>query len=524
MFDSNNVPVQSGNVNIIYPTEVASGVVVGNFSPTTSVILNGIATFNYTGPDDLLSLIKAGYSGTSFEFYYENDITKAVKLSITYDPDPDQIVITSYKILFQPQNGSLTMSLKEIKPFSIAIVDKDNNLVADANINELNISLENIAIASLMDSSGNKSSTLNYTSQNNITASLISSTISGLIPLHVSGSFIDVNNNTVKVEDTFNIIVQSGPPTAISLSYIETDQDTSRAKFIEKFAISVTDKYFNPVNTNPNVSVGAIVGYANYDDDKSHRIFVDSNPLATLDNNSLNLNQNLIQTTSDIDIYNDTLVTFGNGYTYPASGGWDFNEFNTSSIILNDGQFDGNTTANLGYAIGHNFRQDACILGTEWLGQTKLQDGVTTLDAKGTAVIELSYDYYLVGKDIVLYANIVGQDNQLDRKLKIGEAQKRTLRGHGVEVYGDLTITTETNTSKIFYAWVKDTSEPYRNARFEFKTITESGNGEVNSTIHMPIEDCNGNNGHAYVEYSITADANSTFGISLENPVISSEF
>ena len=531
VYDQNNIPASSGSVNVVYPTEASEGVDVGSFTSETAMITDGKATFSYTGPSNLSSLLDAGKSSTSFKFHYENEVTNVVELSVNYVPDEDQIVITSYKILFNPQNSTAKMSLEEIMPFSVSIVDEDENVVANSDVYELNISLENTAIASLMDTSGATGTTLAYQNQNNITASVESGTESGLVPLRVSAHFKDVNDNNISINDTFNVIIESGPPTGISISYVGTDQDKERAKFIEKLAISVTDKYFNPVNTNPSVSVGAIVGYARYDGgDINHRIFVDSGTLATLDSDTLSLNQNLIdEGTTDIDVANDILVTFGNGYRYPASGAWGINDFTASTISLDAGQYEGNVTDSLGYAVGRNIRQDACQHGDEWVGQAKLADGAVTLDEKGTAVVELSYDYYLVGKSIVVYTNIIGQDNKLGKELKLGEAKKHTLRGHGIEVLGDLSIAAEgTETSPgtatgIFYAWIKDTPEPYRNARFGFGGVTTSGDGYINSVQHKSIEECS-NNGHAYVEYTITADINSTFSVSFSTPLISSEF
>ncbi len=531
VYDQNNIPASSGTVNVVYPTEASEGVDVGSFTSKTATITDGKAIFSYSGPSDLSSLLDAGKSGTSFKFHYENEVTNVVELSVNYVPDEDQIVITSYKILFNPQNSSSKMSLDEIMPFSVSIVDEDENVVSNSDVYELNISLENTAIASLMDTSGATGTTLKYQNQNNITASVVSDTKSGLVPLKVSAHFKDVNDKNISINDIFNVIIESGPPTGISISYVGTDQDKERAKFIEKLAISVTDKYFNPVNTNPSVSVGAIVGYARYDGgDINHRIFVDSGTLATLDSDTLSLNQNLIdEGTTDIDVANDTLVTFGNGYRYPASGAWGFNDFTASTISLDAGQYEGNVTDSLGYAVGRNIRQDACQHGDEWVGQAKLADGAVTLDEKGTAIIEISYDYYLVGKSIVVYTNIIGQDNKLGKELKLGEAKKHTLRGHGIEVLGDLSITAEgTETSPgtatgIFYAWIKDTPEPYRNARFGFGGVTTSGDGYINSVQYKSIEECS-NNGHAYVEYTITADINSTFSVSFSNPLISSEF
>ncbi len=526
VFDSYNVPVDKGKVKIIYPSSVLSGTDVGSFTPSQADVSGGKATFTYTGPSDLASLVNSGHTGETFQFYFEDDISHRSNLSVMYNPTPGDIIPTSYKIIFQPQDGKYDISLQQKKPFAVAIVDNKNNAVADIDVHELNVSVENIAISSLEDSSGNIDTNLHYNGKNNITASFISNTKSGLAPLHVSGYFKDVNGIDRYIDDTFNIIILSGPPTAISFSYVGTAQDKDRAKFIEQFAISVTDKYFNPVSTHPNVSVGAIVGYALKDSsNKESRIFEDSSTLGRLHNDTFDLNQILNLSTTDIDLANDHLATFGNGYVYPASGGWSFDNFNATTLSLTPGQYDGDDTSNLGYAVGHNLRQDPCITGRKWLGQTKLKGDTTTLDDKGTAVIELSYDYYLTGKDIVLYANIVGQDNQLNRELKIGEAQKRTLRGHGIS-FDNKSFSTKATSSGSFCLWMDDTPEPYRNANFGYDTLSISdgcASYSINS-IPSPVTTCNNNNGHACVTLTATATAGEECTISATNAWIRSEF
>lgn len=528
VYDAHSSPVKDGVVKIIYPDVVTSGVNVGSFSPSEAEIKDGSATFVYTAPNDLTQTTK-DINTTSFKFYYNDIVTNATTLNVTYNPETNQTIHKTYSLLFQPQNNTYKMSLKESKTFSISLIDDSDVAVSDADIYDMNVSLENSSIASLLNPQGSEGSKFIFNNQNNITMTLKSRTISGLVPIHVSARFKDANGNDQNINNTFNIIVESGPPTAISISYTSTDQDKQRGKFIEHFAVSVTDKYFNPVNTNPQVSVGAIVGYASPDGNSSHRIFDNSTDAnAILTPTTLNLNANVIDIAStDIDINNDTLVTFGNGYKYPASGGWSFDSFTSNSISLLADQYDGNSTGKLGYAIGRNYRQDRCKFGEEWLGQAKLQDGVTTLDLSGTAVVDLSYDYYLVGKDILLYINIIGKDNNLDRTLKIGEAKKHTLRGHGLELVSEPTLeATNGNANRKFRVWVKDANIPYRNARFSFRKVEESGSGHIisGSITQRPIDECGENDGYAYVEYAISADLNETFSIEVSEPYINNEF
>lgn len=530
VYDQLNRPAEDGKVSIIYPNIVANGIDVGSFAQTSVNIQSGEALFSYTAPSDLQTLVDANITQTSFKFYYNDTISNYVELTITFNPESNQTIIKNYDILFSPQDNSYKMSLEESKSFSVALVDDDNNVIDNTNVLDLNISLENSFIAQLINSSGDINTSFHFTNTNNPTLTLQSKTVSGLVPIHINTQFKDINGDTKLLNKTFNVIVESGPPTSISISYSGTTQDATRAKFIEHFAVSVTDKYLNPVNTTPQVSVGAIVGYAKYQDDATpantnKRVYIDSNPLATLSSNTLNLNQNLIDTNTTIDLANDILVTFGAGYTYPASGGWNFDSYDTSHIYLSTGQYDGNTTQDLGFAIGRNHRQDACNFGDEWLGQAKLQNNASTIDEAGTAIVELSYDYYLVGKDIVLYINIIGKDNTLNKELRIGEAKKHTLRGLGLTTGSDTTISAEDGATvvKRFYAWIEQTPEAYRNANFGFFDVAVSGKGHINSVKRMPIESCT-TGGHAYVEYNITADINETFTVSVSNPVVTQEF
>ncbi len=529
VFDQFNRPAKEGKVNIIYPNIVANGIDIGSFEKTSVDVKNGEAHFSYTAPNDLEALVENNITSTSFKFYYNDDVSHYAELSLRFNPDTNQTIIKAYEILFTPEDGTYKMSLEQSKSFSVILRDEDGNSVQQNNVEDLNISLENSYIAKLINSKGEENTTFNFTNQNNVTLTLQSKTVSGLVPIHVETRFKDANGDEKILNKTYNVIVESGPPTSISISYAGTEQDKEHAKFIEHFAVSVTDKYFNPVNTNPQVSVGAIVGYAKYEDDglsanTNKRIYVNKAPLATLTKNTLELNRNYIEANTTIDLANDILVTFGNGYTYAASGAWNFDDYNSSTIFLSPGQFDGNDTTGLGFAIGRNHRQDACIFGQEWIGQAKLHDNAATIDESGSAIIDFSYDYYLVGKDILLYINIIGKDNKLGKMIKIGEVKKHTLRGNGIE-FGDtktITVGTTQPTRVRFYVWISNTAEPYRNANF-ISSYTTSGEGNITNIRYSQKDDCSAD-GHAYVEYTIAADVNTTFSLTVKNPVITDEF
>ena len=526
LFDANNVPLSEGSVSVIFPKESSNGVDVGSFTPTKADIKDGKATFTYTAPDDINKLLDSGYTQSEFKFYLNDESSNTTTLTINYSPVDNEIIQTNYNLLFQSEKSMIAIEQK--LPFSITLVDKDAKEVSSDAIETLSISLGDNSIASLMNSTGDINASFTYHNANNITATLLSNTTAGLASIYVYAKFTDANNKMNEIKKTFEVIIQSGPPTAISISYVGTSQDESRAKFIESYAISVTDKYLNPVNTHPNVSVGAIVGYALQDkNNKETRLFNDKYALGTLHGDYFELDQRLELNSTDIDLFNDHLATFGERYSYEASGGWDFEDFNATTLFLKPDQFDANDTSGLGYAIGHNFRQDACIYGREWIGQTKLQNDVTTLDDKGTAIIELMYDYYLVGKDIVLYANIVGVDNELERELRIGEAQKRTLLGDGLEFRFDSDISTESASPVTFQActWIKGTNKHYRNGHFGLSDIKQDGCRTFSLNYGPnPVTSCGNNEGWSCLNVTISADTNATCSVTLGEPLVGREF
>ena len=525
VFDANNQPLQEGEVQVIYP-DISKERNVGSITPSLSSIKDGSASFTYTAPADLQALLDANISSVEFLFYYQNR-NNLSSIAVYFTPEENQSVFQNYSLKLTTDNDSFSMPLNSIKPFSVSLQD-ENKALEDEKIVELNVSIENALVATLVNAEGSEGTKFVFHT-NNVTFNLQTKTKSGLVPIYVDASFLDANNKLRTLHKTFDVVVESGPPTAISISYAGTEQDKEKAKFIEHFVISVTDRYFNPVNTHPQISVGAIIGYAHFDDSKSvaQRIYV-ADDVATLTPASLDFTGSpyaIDVTKTDIDLANDLLVTFGQGYTYEASGVWEMQSFSAQKIDLLPQQYDGPSVSGLGFTIGHNYRQDRCIFGQEWVGQTTLLTPDGRLGDDGTAVATLSYDYYLVGKDIIFYINAIGHDNAQNSDVKVGEAIKHTLRGNGISISEDVTCSSEDEqiVQCRYYAWTKDTPQPYRNANFTFDKLGRSGKGKILSIFKLPIESCE-RDGHAYIEYTIQADKNETFSLSPSDPVILDEF
>ena len=137
------------------------------------------------------------------------------------------------------------------------------------------------------------------------------------------------------------------------------------------------------------------------------------------------------------------------------------------------------------------------------------------------------YDYYLVGKDIMIYANIVGVDNELGRELRIGEAQKRLLRGNGLEFRYNESIETDSAipVTKKVCLWIKDTYARYRNGNFALIGTKQDGCSTfVINHIPSPVTSCDYNEGWSCANITISADNNATCSVTLGEPLVSREF
>jgi hypothetical protein len=140
-------------------------------------------------------------------------------------------------------------------------------------------------------------------------------------------------------------------------------------------------------------------------------------------------------------------------------------------------------------------------------------------------IIQVEYDYYLTGKSVILWSNLVGESN--NTSTKIGLAQKITLRGSG--------LTGETyQYAKGFQGLIRlnisisDTVEWYKNANFGYAIVVTGD--DTNWTIQGDsmqdgnITDCTLNGGVGYVDVNITNPAGSAGEIKLVNVLPSSEF
>jgi len=457
VYNPDNSLLEEGNISVAYPAKVRTGVDVGSFEKSKVVIENGVAKFNYTAPKDLQARVDAGDTSSAFTFYLESNASVSKVYTFSYNPDPEQTILTSYALANSFPDG-LVVGLESISSVSFFVEDADGNKVKDTSMLSMTVQLDNQATTAegksyLEDVLGNIDTKLTFENENDISMNIRTGIKSGLLKVTVSATFIDINGEEQTLEEVFSVTVLSGPPSAMSFSYagtLDRNESERNGKFVERWVLTVTDRYNNRVNTNPTISMGALAGFAK---DPTYNSMIPGNYLYYEPNeadnigsflsgstNRFSVNTNVFQLKANdqennidavgVDPANDILVTFGNGYTYDASGKWDFNT-NTGSYNIIDivDVYKGESVSGMGFAVGRNYKQDVCRTSREWVVNVYPEDGNYNVDSTGSVKINVEYDYYMIGKDVMLWANLVGSVHETGETVRVGEVVKMTPRG-----------------------------------------------------------------------------------------------
>ncbi len=492
-------PYAQGSVKVELPEKVLNGVDVGLFaSYKVEVNEQGIANFNYTGPSNLQALISKDDNSSLFKFYHLENSENKQEMKVLYELPSDPHITRNYELdIVTNDNFSMGIPEKE-KTFTVVLKVKDsagNNVaLEDENITKITVESTNSPIAEILDTAtGMLVDNLELTAANNSPFILKSKKLSGLVPVEIMVEFTDANGDTQSLTTIVNVRVFSGPASAISISYVGTEQDIGRAKYIETLAISVTDEYGNKVNTRPNITLGAIVGYAvdgleenGKESNETKRLFYGKSDVeADYANGEVDvLGDSNVSTTNfedntaeRVDVFQyvnaegnntDKLVIFGERKNYEAMGKWDIEKINNNTLSLKDDYY-GVDRSQLYYAVGHNYYQDLCREdGREWLGSTDSE--TYKLDDEGTVTVTYKYDYHLTGKDALIWVNLDGLQPDTGEMTRVGETVKHTLRGTGLTKapFGGYNLQGGASGYGTFIIWHENAPERYRNAHFGY--------------------------------------------------------
>jgi len=578
-------PYTQGSVKVELPKKVLNGVDVGLFaSYEVAVNDQGVANFSYTSPSNLQALINNDDNESIFKFYHLENSGNKQEIKILYQLPSNPHISRNYELdIVTSGDFSMGIPNKE-KTFNVLLKVKDsagNDVVLNTeNITKMTVVTTNSTIAQILNTSTSTLvSSLELDATNNSPFILKSKELSGLVPVEVTVEFDDANGDPQTLTTIVNVRVLSGPASAISISYVSTGQDLDRAKYIETLAISVTDEYGNKVNTRPNISLGAIVGYAVDGREAQTGINSNGDPVANetsatkrlfygrsdvesanadgeivaLAANTANFEDNTVARADVFKYVNaeggntDKLVVFGEQKNYEAMGKWDITKINNNTLSLQDDYY-GVDRSGLYYAVGHNYYQDQCRNdGREWIGNT---DSATyQLDEEGTVTVTYKYDYHLTGKDALIWVNLDGIQPDTGAITRVGETVKHTLRGTGFTKAPSAGYLLKKGTSgfRTFIIWHKNAPERYRNAHFGYaiasgsscaSTVVASSNSfdartcdsrvlvnvEHNASLPPQLELFGTRDGTSYITFFLQAPADQDCNFDIDTILVSSEF
>ena len=546
-------PYTKGSVKVELPSKVLAGADVGMFSAyEVPVNSQGVALFNYTGPSNLKALVQANDLSSVFKFYHTQNAKNKQELKVSYSIKEDTYVPVEYSLDVSTQDSDFSMGIPNVqKTLSVNLKDSDGKNInnADVKITKIEVASENTLVVKIIDP--NSGSSVNSLILDNINSSsfvLVSKKLSGIAPIRINMEFIDNNKKAQKLSKVINVRVMSGLPSAISISYVGTGHDASRAKYEEKIAVSVTDEYGNKVNTRPYISLGALVGYAvdgsassDVESNETKRLYygksdIESgraegiiNPLGDDIANTTNFEDSKL-----LDVFkwvnaeganSDKLVVFGKGKNYEAMGKWDFSKIDNNTLKLADDYF-GQHRGELSYAIGRNYYQDQCYDdGREWIGSTDAES--YQLDEEGTVVVSYKYDYHLTGKEALIWVNLSGYQSDTEKNTRIGEVTKHTLRGKGLisRPSGGYFVDKNSTAIVTFDIHHENAPEWYRNGHFAYDVLPNKCASvvEIDSINHHDARSCN-NEGIAYVTFEVTAPEDADCNFNINNILVKDEF
>jgi len=536
-YDELNNPYSEGNISILNSPDVLLPRDVGTFDKYSKALVNGVTSFTYTGP----KILSENTTSLNFGFFHSAYPSNIQYYTMSIVPEVNQTILTSY-LIKASISDDVTMGLNSTKTIGYSVYDASGNELDDSRITSLEVTTSNPNLGLLSDSSGHENVTQIVADKNNLTVNVNSNTQSGLLPIQVNANFLDDNGAEQNLSSIFSIVVLSGPPTAISIIYnssaylYDNDTQTGSGLYRDDFTLLVTDKYQNRVNTDPSLSLSMITGYA-FDAADGLRLF-SAPSIATTPGafpGKMDPINDIFEVSgrdfSNVDTNNDFLLTYGNGYTYNASGKWDIdtNGVASNQLKLLD-NFDANQTVdNIGFVVGHNNRQDTCRAGEESVAQIRIDSNVSKIDSNGVAKIQIDYPYYLGGKTVFIGAETIGDTMDGNITSKFSEVKKITLRTTGFKETQKSIPANASNITVYLPIALKDAPEWYRNGNFGLDIVTSDnitysaaiGHGQV-GTCANPAGSARGG---AYVEIQGVNEIEGKTGtITIKNIVVANEF
>jgi hypothetical protein len=412
----------------------------------------GKATFVYRSPASVSS-------STSFDvtFSLEENTTISAKITFKFKaggttPPVQGVDKINYGIVFQPQNNAYNLGLGMQKAAKVQLVDSDTGKAIDrSRVHTISVMSKDTTVLKLaQENGGMPAEKVSLTNDNNVSVLLVADEHnSGLAPLLVKITYVNLNGIEKSIEQTFSVTVLTGPPTAFSINSAGISYNFKTKQFEHKFLIQAVDNSGNPIASEGIINVSAMAGFAK-----------DANGREMLYGRYANQNDGISATLSSaggkgqiqiagiapydsahVNVKRAFVAVYGTVDTYEANGKW-----NIESILGNDtlsfgNQYLGGDYTGLGMAVGYNYRDKFCSSGyEESVVIVDSTDGTYTLGKDGKAFVTLKFDAYMIGKRTAVLVNMIGYDPVTNQLKRSGEVHFTTehfikdLRGKTLKV------------------------------------------------------------------------------------------
>ncbi len=357
-----------------------------------------------------------------------------------------------YDVLLVAKNGSSKIELNSEKRYKLSLGVKDENrTVVNTNSNFQEENVNHILIKS-NDSSKIQlilpkdyhtdheewQTALNFDNINDVDLFIKTFNTSGVVNLDVLIEYTNNQGEEHRIETTTSLTVLSGEPTAFSINSAGVTYNSETKWFENKFLISASDKYNNPINVPSKINVAAMADFRDNYGTGQRILHGTFHPLtnrlsqygkkAAFQTAQSNIFEN-------VDIERDYLLLFGDVTSNEALGKWDIEDTSGDTLFLRD-IYQGEKHENLGFAIGHNYLKEICSSESkEWEIKIDSTDQNYQLDEEGKTYVTLKFPPYLIGKTTALSINFSGKQG------RSGEVDFQTLHSfHGVKKPEDITI------------------------------------------------------------------------------------
>ncbi len=520
------------NNNTVSEKEIILGTTsfIGSFIETTvRTDGEGKAKFVYHSPDSIST-------GTTFDivFILENNTTVNAKVTFkleaggTNPPPVDGVDKINYDIEFTPQNQAYNLGIGMQKTAQIKLVDGDTGETIDQNrVLNLSVTSKDPTVLKLAQENGGlPDESVSLEKQNDVSILLVADEQnSGLAPLVVKITYVNLNGIEKTIEKTFSVTVLAGPPTAFSINSAGISYNFKTKQFEHKFIIQAVDNSGNHPGSKGIINVSAMAGFAK-DNAQREMLYGKyakqddgiSSTLSSVNGKGRIAIEGIAPFDADhIDTKRAFVAVFGDVNTYEANGKWNIESILSSNTLDFSNQYLGGDYAGLGMAVGYNYREKFCTSAyEESVVLVDSSDGKYTLDSNGTAFVTLKFDSYMIGKRTAVLVNMIGYDPQTKELKRSGEVHFTTehfvenLKGKTLKIPKGSTDYSAVITGKIDTGTVDEYT--LRNSRFSCEIELDNAHIVSGSLVIQNDPASCEYGGAAYFGYHVAADKNDTDG------------